>query len=344
MKNITLLILFVSLIGQQFTAAQQFKKANEYLDFVSEEQEKISKNMWKYTKAVAHSKSDRTVRGKRNVLIKSVERAIAKIKRANGFDGDDYKNKVLKLLNFNLNLLKEDYAKIIDMKAVAEQSYDLMEAYMLAQELADEKMEEAQQQYETDFYAFANKHNIQIIESESDLSKKMQLSNEVFKHYKELYLIYFKVFINEVYLMDALGKSDISAIQQSANALSEASNEGLQTLKTTAAYNNDDSVIKATANAFEFFKDEAENKVPIMTEFLVQSKDLETIKAKLDKIPQRKRTKKQIDGFNKKVKAINKQVKVYNKTTNELNTKRQQVINDLNLANENFLARHIPNE
>ena len=49
----------------------------------------------------------------------------------------DYKNKVLKHMRLNESLLKHDYAKIVDMKTVAEQSYDLMEAYIVAQELAD---------------------------------------------------------------------------------------------------------------------------------------------------------------------------------------------------------------
>ena len=84
------------------------------------------------------------------------------------------------------------------MKAVSEQSYDYMEAYFLAQELADKKMEESQMEYEIDYYAFAANNNIEIIESESDLSKKMKISNEVFKHYKEMYLIFFKVSINEI--------------------------------------------------------------------------------------------------------------------------------------------------
>ena len=206
-------IIFLSVCT--YSNAQKFKNASEYLDFVGKEQTSISKSMWNYTKAVAHSKNDRTIRGRRNVIIKTVERAILKINKAPGYDGDDYKNKVLTQLNFNLNLLNHDYAKIIDMKEVAEQSYDAMEAYMLAQELADKKMEEAQQQYESDFYAFAAKHDISIIETDSDLGKKMEISNKVFKHYNEIYLSYFKVYINEVYLTGdlALGKqSDVVSL------------------------------------------------------------------------------------------------------------------------------------
>lgn len=326
------------------TISQTFKDPSAYLDFVGKEEKLITKNMWNYTKAIAHSKSDRNINTKLKVLIKTVERAILKINRATGYDGNDYKNQVLKHLNFNLSLLNEDYSKIIDMKAVAEQSYDAMEAYMLAQEMADKKLEESQQEYESNFYAYANKHNIKIVEGETDLGKKMAISNEVFKHYKEMYLIYFKVYINEVYLMDALEKSDVGAIQQSANALSESAKDGLNILKNVELYKNDNSLITSTKAVFNFFIDEADTKIPVLTDFLILSENLETIKNTLEKTPERKRTKKQIDSYNAKVKEFNKSVKNYNKINSELNNKRQLNINKLNESNQRFLSKHIPND
>lgn len=325
-------------------SSQSFNNAAEYLDFVSNEQQAVSRSMWKYTKAVAHSKSDRSIEGKRRNLLKTIERAIAKIEKADGYDGEDYKNKVLKVLNINRNLLNQDYAEIIDMKAVAEQSYDAMEAYMIAQEMADKKMEEAQQEYEKNFYEFAGKHNINIIESESDLGKKMKISNEVFSHYNELYLTYFKVYINEVYLWEAVEANNVSAIQQNANALSSAAKEGLEVLNQKTLYKNDKSVVNATKKAFEFFIDESENQIPEMTDFLILNEDFEKIKTTLENTPERKRTKDQVNLYNKKVKEINKAINNYNKVNNALNNQRQKVINGLDNANANFLSRHIPRD
>ncbi|MGS2726997.1 LIC11966 family surface protein [Psychroserpens sp. BH13MA-6] len=344
MKTITLKLTVTLFLVVQFSNAQKFNNAAEYLDFIGAEQQTIIKNMWKYTKAIAHSKSDRSINGKRQNLLKSMERAIAKIQKAEGFDGDDYKNKVLEQLIFKKDLLNQDYAKIIDMKAVAEQSYDAMEAYIIAQEMADKKMEESQQEYEKNFYDFAAKHQIDIIESETDLGHKMKLSNEVFTHYNDLYLIYFKVYMNEIYLWEAIEEGNVSAIQQNANALSVSAHEGLEILETQTAYNNDDSIIKATKNAFEFFIDESENKIPQITEFLILNEDFESIKSNLEQTPEKKRTKEQIDNYNKKVKAINKAVNTYNKTNTELNNERQNMINSLNNTNANFLSKHIPND
>lgn len=344
MKTITLKLTLVFLFVATSITAQTFNNASEYLDFVAEEQEEITKNMWKYTKAVAHSKSDRSIDGKRKKLLKTIDQAIAKITKADGFGDDDYKSKVLKHMTFNKNLLNQDYAKIIDMKEVAEQSYDAMEAYVLAQEMADQKMEESQQEYERNFYEYAAKHDIQIIESESDLGKKMKISNDVFEHYHDMYLTYFKVYINEIYLMDAIEKNDVSAIQQNANALVAAAKEGLELLETKEAYKKDQSVINATKKAFEFFIDEGENQIPIITEFLIVNEDFEKIKSTLEQTNERKRTKEQVDNYNKKVKEVNEGADNYNKVNAVLNTKRQNAINSLNNANANFLSKHIPND
>ena len=344
MKNITLTFSLLCILISSVATAQKFSNASEYLDFVGEEQQAITKNMWKYTKAVAHSKSDRSIDSKRKNLLKTIDKAIAKIEKADGYDGEDYKKEVLKHMRLNKSLLNHDYAEIVDMKAVAEQSYDAMEAYIIAQEMADKKMEESQKEYETKFYAFAAEHNIEIIENENDLGKKMKISNEVFEHYNEMYLVYFKVYINEIYLWDAVESNDVSAIQQNANALNVAAKDGLEILKTKSQYKKDDSIINATKKAFEFFIDETENKVPQLTDYLILNEDFDKIKTALDQTSERKRTKEQIDAYNKKVKDINKAVKNYNKVNTDLNTNRQAAINGLNNTNANFLAKHIPKD
>lgn len=341
-KKSLLLILLVTVALQ--LNAQSFKTASDYLTFISEQQELVTKNMWKYTKAVAHSKSDRSIASKRTTLLKSIQRGISKIEKADGFGGDDYKNKVLTHMQLNQNLLKQDYAKIIDMKAVAEQSYDLMEAYILAQELADKKMAEAQIEYEAHFYDFAAANDINIIESETDLGKKMKISNEVFDHYNDMYLTFFKVYINEIYLWKAIENNDISAIQQNANALKQSAEEGLDILKTKTVYKNDKALIISTKATFDFFIDEVNNQIPVIVDFLVSKQDFETIQTILNKTPDNKRTKDQIDNFNKKVTDINKKTKMYNKANVTLNNNRQNSLNKLENTKANYLSRHIPKD
>ncbi|MCW5520801.1 hypothetical protein J1N09_13215 [Aureitalea sp. L0-47] len=344
MKSRFRLLLFLLLFTSLTANAQKFSNPLKYLEFVSDEQEIITRNTWKYTKAIAHSRSDRAVDNKRNTLIKSIERAQMKIEKAEAYEGDEFKQNVLKNLELNKNLLQQDYAKIIDMKEVAEQSYDLMEAYMLARELADEKMTKAQQEYEMHYYAYARKHDINIIESESDLSKKMQISSDVFDHYNELYLIFFKVNMNEVYLYDAIEKNDIGAIEQSSSALLDSATEGLAILDTVSVYNKDQMLVNSTKKAFEFYVDEAEKQVPKLIDFLILNEEFETIRNQLENTPKKKQTKAQIDAYNEKVPLINKAVDEYNRTNTQLNKKRQEVVGGLKSAYERFLSKHIPKD
>jgi len=324
--------------------AQSFKTALDYLNFVGEEQTEVTKSMWKYTKAVAHSKRDSKINKRREQLLKQVAESKKNITKAKGFDGDDFKNEVLKLININESMLKQDYAEIIDMKAVAEQSYDLMEAYIIAQEMADVKMAESQAEYEKNFLAFAAKHNINIIENESDLSKKMAKSNEVFSYSNKLYLIFFKVYINEIYLNEAIEKKDVSGIQQNANALNSAAKEGLEILKTYEAFGTDKSVILATKKVFDYQIAMTTKDIPKIIEFYVVNEDFEAITKSLENTPEKKRTKEQIDAYNKKVKEINTAVNTYNSTNQSLNNKRQKTYLDYNTAKDKFLDRHVPND
>ena len=68
MKQLITIALFLITLTSY---AQSFDTALEYLEFVSEQQEGITKKMWNYTKAIAHGRSDRNVENKRKSLIKT---------------------------------------------------------------------------------------------------------------------------------------------------------------------------------------------------------------------------------------------------------------------------------
>ena len=338
-----LLPLFVLLFCLQLSA-QKFDNALSYLEFISDEQTTISKTMWRYTQAIAQSKNDKSIESRHNALIKSMDKAIARISTAESFGDSGFKEKVIANLTLNKKLLNHEYAEVLDMKKIAEESYDDMEAYFMAREMANQKMEEAQNEFEIDYYKYAADNNIDIIESETDLSKKIKLSNLVFDHYNEMYLLFFKAQINEIYLNRAIDAQDVNAIQQNADALISAANEGLNKLSSINLYENDASIVKSTEKAFQFFIEEAQNEIPKIVDFLVLSESFEKINAAIEDTPKRKRTKEQIDVYNKKVKEINKGVDRYNKTLAFLNKNRSDILNNLNATNEKFLAKHIPKD
>jgi len=187
--------LFILLIATQLQlVAQEFKTPVDYLTFINKEQGTISKSTWKYTQAVAHSKSARRIDVTRKQLVKSIEASIVKITALKeGYKGDvEYKNQVLQYFDICKKNLNEEYDKIINMQEVAEQSYDGMEAYLLARDLINEKLDSENAKATAAFNTFAQKYNIKVSNEDSELSKKMKISNEVFDYHTALYLIFSK--------------------------------------------------------------------------------------------------------------------------------------------------------
>lgn len=324
--------------------AQEFKTPVDYLTYINKEQGLISKSTWKYTSAVAHSKSARRIDNTRKQLIKSIQTAKKKIGDIkNGYKGDvEYQNQVIQYFDFCEKNLNEEYDKIINMQEVAEQSYDAMEAYLLARDLVNEKLDLENEKAKNAFHAFALKYNITISDEESELGKKIKISNEVFDYHTVLYLVFFKVNFTDATLSKAIESKDLATIQQNANTLKQYAEEGLEKLKTIQPYKGDSSLILATKKALEYYKKEAELYVPKITEFLMFNDKFENAKKTIESKSQKDRTKEEIDNYNVMVKQVNKEIENYNKANNLNFQDKQNAVNNWNVVAENFISKHVP--
>jgi hypothetical protein len=324
--------------------AQEFKSPVDYLNYIGKETEIISRTTWKYTTTVAHTKNARRIDATRKSLVKSIQNAAKKIEALkDGYKGDvEYKNQLLAYLSISEKQINQEYDKIIDMQEVADQSYDYMEAYIMARDLVNEKINEEVEKLNANQKIFANKYNIQIGEDTSGLGKKMKISNEVFENHTQLYLIFFKVNFTESVLMKAIESNDLGAIQQNSNALEQYANEGLEKLKTFKAYKNDLTLVNATKKVLEFSKKEALELGPNVISFMMLNQKFQESKKTLDNKSASSRSKEEVDNFNKLVNEVNKEVGNYNKNINKFNSERANVINNWNVTGDNFIARYVP--
>ncbi len=338
------LLLFSLLAINLNTAAQEFKSATDYLNFIEKEQELISKSTWKYTTAVAHSKSARRIDNTRKQLVKSIEAAQKKISALKeGYQGDvDYKNQVLQYLDICKSNINEEYSKLIDMQEVAEQSYDAMEAYLLMRDLINEKLDSENEKAENAFRSFALKYQITVTDSNSALAEKMKLSNEVFDYHTALYLIFFKVNFTDINLSSALEKKDLSAIQQNANTLIQFADEGLEKLKNIKPYQGDASMTTVSKKALEFYKKQAQQFVPKIISFLMFNEKFENAKQTLEAKNTKEQTTEEIENYNGMVKQVNKEIDTYNKVNNANFQEKNSILNDWNTTSNNFISSHVP--
>ncbi len=338
----SLLLLFSLILLTSRSAAQAFENAGQYMDHITKANQVLTEKYLLYLSGMSHGKSARKVEKRRIEVLQAISDTKFSIMGMPPYKGDrtlkDTTVAYLKILN---SVFNEDYGKIVNMEEIAEQSYDLMEAYMLAQEKANEKLQQASEKQNEMQKKFAAKNNITLIESESASEAKMKIASAVMKHYDEVYLIFFKSYKQEAYLMDAVNQKNVNSIEQNVNSLQSFSEQGLEKLKDLKGYNNDASLIIACRNLLTFYKDEAK-KGSAMTDFFLKAENFAKLKKQFDSKSGSKRTQQDVDQFNKAVKEINDAGNDYNSINNDLNKQRSKTLDGWNNAVKRYMDEYIP--
>ncbi|MBL7742250.1 MAG: hypothetical protein JNN00_02140 [Chitinophagaceae bacterium] len=324
--------------------AQSYDNAGDYMDYIFKANDALTQKYLTYLSAVSHGKSARKVEKRRQEVLNAISDTRFNIMGMPPFKGDrtlkDTTVAYLKMLNYVFN---DQYGKIVNMEEIAEQSYDAMEAYLLAQEKAQEKLEEASaRQYETQ-KQFAKKNNINLIEGENEVSAKMKTANAVMKHADEVYLIFFKCYKQEAYLIDAMNRKNLTGMEQNNNAMQKFAEEGLEKLKNLKGYNNDPSLIVACRDLMNFFEMEA-GKGAAMSDFYLKEENFNKLKKQFDAKSSSKRTQEDIDQYNKAVNELNTAMNDFKKTNNELNKARTAAINNWEKVYAKYLDTYMPTQ
>ena len=341
-KTSVVFLFSLALLAGNRSKAQAFENAAEYIEYIGKANQALTEKYLFYLSGMSHGKSARKVEKRRLEVLQAVSVTRSTIMGMPPFKGDrmlkDTTVAYLKILN---NVFNEDYGKIVNMEEIAEQSYDLMEAYMLAQQKASEKLQEASARQNEVVKRFAAKHNVTLIDNESTIESKMKIASSVMDHYDEVYLIFFRSYKQEAYLMDALNQKNVNAIEQNMNSLLTFSEQGLEKLKEVKGYSNDASLIIACRNLLNFYKDEAK-KGSALTDFFLKQENFLKLKKQFDSKPASKRTQQDVDQFNKAVNEINAASDAYNSRNNDLNKQRTVNLNGWNNAVKKFMDTYIP--
>jgi hypothetical protein len=323
------------------TKAQSFENAGDYLGYINKSKEELTATYLSYMSAVAHNRA-RKVEKRRMDLLNTITETRYKIQGMPAWKGDksfrDSSVAYIKLLN---NVFNEDYAKIVNMEEIAEQSYDLMEAYMLAQEKVQEKLHEASERQNEFQKKFAAANNINLITVENELDRKGKEVNALMKHYDEVYLVFFKPYKQEMYLIDAVNRKNVVAIEENINSLKKFAEEGLKKLQGLKGYNNDPSILVSCRDALQFYKNEA-GQAQVITDFVLKEENFTKAKKAFDSKPAAKRTKTEIDDYNKAVNDFNEAVNNYNKVNKQTNKDREKVLDNWNNSVKKYLDDYMP--
>ncbi len=341
MKSLFKIMVFTIFISFYSDAnSQDNSSALAYMQFLGDQYKPISKDMWDYMSAIARGKNARKVDNKRKELIKTILNSKKIISASKPYKGDSgLRDSTVAYLVLNYNILNEDYDKIVDLEEIAEQSYDQMEAYILVRKQTNEKINSASEAMEAEEKRFAAQNNINLIQVDSKLSKKLERAGEAFDYYDEIFLVHFKSQIQESNIISAMNKQDINAVEQGKNALKQYSEEGLEALLKFKPFKGDATLIVACKNLFNFYKKEADVKFPVIIDFYLKKENYDEMKKIMDS-KGKTATKEEINNYNKSMNDYNILVNKFNTVNQELNKERTQKINDWNNAIKVFLDKH----
>jgi hypothetical protein len=173
------------------------------------------------------------------------------------------------------------------------------------------------------------------------VDQKSKVASALTRHYDDVYLIFFKPYKQEGYLIEAANKKNLIAIEENKSSMQKFAEDGLEKLRALTGYNNDPTLIVACRQVLEFYKNEAMQTQSI-TDFLLKEENFEKLKKNFDSHPPAKRTPAEIDAYNKGVNDLNAAVNQYNKVNQQVNKDRQSAINNWNDAVRKYLDNYMP--
>ena len=312
-----------------------------HMSKISKEFEKISKETWDYTYAIAHKKNAKLIEARRKDMLHANRNALKHIKSMADYKGDgSLRDSVARYLELSYLVLNEDYEKIVDMEAISEQSYDAMEAYMMAQEQANDKLELAFDVAANAQKEFAKNNNIILQENESKTVNKLEKASEVFRFYNKIFLVFYKPYKQELYLIDAQKKEDINAMKQNQESLSKLSKEAIEQLKTIKPYKNNTTLKASCMDVLEFYFYEADKKISPLIDFFLKKEKFDKLRTAMEK-KTKQPTSTEINEFNLAVTEFNKASAEYNRINTELNNKRGLYLQNWSNAVERYLDRNV---
>ena len=336
-----LIIVFILLPALK-SIAQDLSNAGSYMTYIGDKEREVTKKYLNYVSAASHGKSLRKVDKLREQLINTIYETRIAVQGVPPFKGDkSLREASVTYLQLSYRVFNEDYGKIVNMEEIAEQSYDAMEAYLMAQKLATEKLDEAGKKRNQTGKEFAAKNNINLVDLGDIMDQKVKTSTRVTDYYNKIYLLFFKSYRQESYLIEALNKGNIISIEQNKNSLLKYATDGLEKLDTMDAFDSDASLKAACQRTLQFYKSEASD-VTAITDFILKKESFDKLQKSFNSKPAAKRTQKEVDEYNKSVNEMNQAGNAYNKANNEMNMKRENILDNWNKTVKKYWDNHMP--
>ena len=326
------------------THAQIIENAGDYMTAMTNAQVEMDQKYMAYISASAHSRRAKKVERLRTQALESIDNAKYKTMALPKYKGDNsLRQASIDYIQFCYRIFNEDYTKIVNMEEIAEQSVDQMQAFLLLEEKASQKLQEASENLGKAEKEFAAKYGVNLVDTKNELTDKMGTSGKVNNYCDRIYILFFKCNWEDGELFNALNAHKLNDAEQARNSLIGFAKEGLEALKADSlrTFQGNPSLAAGCREALLLYNSMAQNDIPNLMDFYLKEENFDKIKKSLEAKGSNK-TKEDVDQYNRAVKDINASVNNFNQLNQELNKRRQEIVQNWENAEKTFRDDVIP--
>ncbi len=334
--------LITFLVFSTNLSAQAIENPVDYMTAIENAHVEMNQRYMAYLSASSHGKRARKVEKLRIQALESITKSRYKTIEIPFYKGDNsLRQSSIDYIQMCYNVFNDDYARIVNMEDIAEQSFDDMQAYILLKQKVGEKLSEAGDKMNKASKDFAAKYNVKLIEGGKDaLGEKLSIASKVGHYYDKIFLIFFKCNWQADAMSKAMKDKKTNDAEQSKNALIKFANEGLIGLDSLKQFQGDPSIALACKQVLLFYKKAAENDIPKIMDFYLKEEAFTKMKAAMES--KSNRTKEDVDAYNKGVNDFNAAVNQYNQLNSNYVNNRNKNVQDWENAVKDFYDRQIP--
>lgn len=308
LMRITSLLLVLALpLG-----AQSFESPMQYFNFFNQAHSAIvSKNM-EYIQHAVHSDDIMAIAQKRIALINSIDQTIKNVSALPPYPQDaGIRQEMMAVLTAYKEVFKVDFEQVESLKQQSKASYQAMERYLNAQDMAEKRMADTGERFLNAQRQFAKTNNIQLLEGSPD--PEMEQLQKLNNYQRIIFLSGFKLGKTDAEFMDALQGADKEAPGRLRLQLEREAKAELARLRALPAFNGNTAYRDATIRQIEFQLDMALNYYPAMIRINTKA--------------QSEITQEDVDAYNAAVEKVNNEFNPLVAKTNEalLELMRQNV-------------------
>jgi len=343
MRRLFVFLVF-TLLFTSGTRAQVIENAGDYMSAMTNAQVDMDQKYMAYISASAHSRRARKIEKLRSQALLSIDNAKYKTMALPQYKGDNSLRQAnIDYIQFCYRIFNEDYSKIVNMEEIAEQSVDQMQAFLLLEEKTSEKLQEASENLGKAEKEFAGKYGVNLVDTKSELNDKMGTAGKVNSYCDRIFILFFKCNWEDGELFHALNAHKLNDAEQARNSLIGFTKEGLEALKADSlrTFEGNPALSAGCREALLSYQSMATDDIPKLTDFYLKQENFDKIKKSLEAKGDNK-TKEDIDQYNKAVRDINASINNFNQLNQQLNKRRQEIVENWENAEKTFRDEVIP--